>query len=292
VSNMGWLLAHRPRAVRRAFARIPRLQSDDWLRDPRARVADRVGLLLGQRDPLLPPAGLFADPDRVDGSHDVREFVMVGEETVSWLIEQGLEPTDAVLEIGCGIGRMAMPLVRHLREGGSYDGVEIDPAKVEYCRRTAGRVGERFRFHHADVHSTYYNPQGRWTASEYRFPFDDASFDFVFLVSVFTHMLPGDMEHYLAEIARVMRPGATCSTSFWLSREPLGEPYQRWSDVADVYRVDEPEHGVVFREDHVVGVLADLGLRVERLWRGSRFGHEDPDHNPSSQQDILILTKD
>lgn len=94
------------------------LRSRNWLSDPRCRIADRFGVLLGQRDLLTPPAALFDDPDRMDGSHDVRDFVMVGENTVAWLISEGLEPADRVLEVGCGIGRMAIPLMRHLEPKG------------------------------------------------------------------------------------------------------------------------------------------------------------------------------
>ena len=47
---------------------------------------------------------------------------------------------------------------------------------------------------------------GTVAASEFVFPFADASFDFVSLTSVFTHMLPVDLEHYAGQIARVLRP--------------------------------------------------------------------------------------
>jgi ubiquinone/menaquinone biosynthesis C-methylase UbiE len=52
-------------------------------------------------------------------------------------------------------------------------------------------------------------------AAQYPFPFADSSFDFVYLVSVFTHMLPADMEHYLSEISRVLKPAAKCAVSFF-----------------------------------------------------------------------------
>jgi len=47
-----------------------------------------------------------------------------------------------------------------------------------------------------------YNPNGACEAAEYIFPFRDESFDFVFLGSAFTHMLPRGVERYLSEIAR------------------------------------------------------------------------------------------
>jgi SAM-dependent methyltransferase len=268
-----------------------RFRSRHWLTDPRCRIVDRLGLLLGQRDLLTPPAGLFDDPDRVDGSRDVRDFVTIGENTVAWLITEGLEPTDAVLEVGCGIGRMAIPLMRHLRDPGSYVGLEIDPGKVRYCRATVGAAAANFEFHHIDVFSKYYNPRGSQQARDYVFPFQSGRFDFVFLASVFTHMLPEGMERYVREIARVMAQDGTLICSYWLSRAPVGPPCQPFSDVSDVYNPDEPEHGVVFRESYVKEVMQDAGLRIQRLWHGSKFGHDDPDHNPGSQQDLLIVRK-
>jgi hypothetical protein len=58
-----------------------------------------------------------------------------------------------------------------------------------------------------------------------------------------------------------------------------------------VANMDEPEHGVVFREAYVKDVVERCGLQIVRLWRGSRFGQDDPDHNPNSQQDIIIAAK-
>jgi SAM-dependent methyltransferase len=234
---------------------------------------------------------LFDDADRMDGSRDVRDFVMVGENTVGWLISEGLQPTDRVLEIGCGIGRMAIPLMRHLERGGSYAGLEVDRDKVRYCIQTVGSVAPNFEFRHADVFNKYYNPGGKTRGEDYTFPYDDDSVDFAFLVSVFTHMLPEGMQRYLSEVSRVMAPGATCISSFWLTRQTLGPPYHRYSDVSEIYDLEEPEHGVVYVEEYVRGCFDQCGLQLGRVWRGSRFGQSDPSHNRNSQQDIVIATK-
>jgi SAM-dependent methyltransferase len=253
------------------------------------RVADELGLLLGQRDELTPPYWMFSDPDRLDGSHNVREFVSIGESTVSWLISEGLAPSHRVLEIGCGIGRMALPLTRRLTNGGSYDGIDITLDKIHYCKKTIGRRYTNFRFHQADVYNKYYNPCGKLQASEYRFPFDDKTFDFVFLISVFTHMLPTDMEHYLSEIARVLVRGAKCISSFWLTDVKLGSPYYDYSEVCEIYSKEEPEHGVFYIEEFVRSLYRRYGLTVGRLVHGSWITREDSD--PNHQQDIIIAVR-
>lgn len=78
---------------------------------------------------------------------------------------------------------------------GTYDGVEIHRDAVEWCQRTITSADPRFRFHRADVVSSAYNPDGLVPSFEYTFPFPDQSFDFIFLASVFTHMLPESVEH-------------------------------------------------------------------------------------------------
>jgi SAM-dependent methyltransferase len=121
-------------------------------------MADRLGVLMEQRDELTPPGWMFSDPDRVDRSHDLREFISIGNATIAWFIEEGLAPVHRVLDVGCGIGRMALPLTKHLVRGGTYNGIEIAPWKVRYCRTSIGKRRRNFRFHHADVFNKYYNP--------------------------------------------------------------------------------------------------------------------------------------
>jgi len=253
------------------------------LPDPvRYHVIDRAGLLLGQRDELTPPCWMFHDADRMDGSRNLREFIAIGESMISWLIERGLEPTDRVLDVGSGIGRMALPLTGYLTGSGSYDGIEIDPFKVRYCRRTVGRQHSNFRFHHADVYNKYYNPRGRLAAAKYRFPFEDESFDFVFLVSVFTHMLPVDVEHYLSEITRVMAKGATCAASFWLIEKKKGPPLHDYSEFCEIFRLEVPEHGVHYIESYIRDLYRGVGLTINDIDYGSRS---------KRQQDTVIASK-
>src|SRR5262249_3476419 len=153
-------------------------------------------------------------------------------------------------DIGSGIGNLALALID--THQATYDGVEINQEAAAWCARAIAPRNSRFRFHHADIAGGAYNPAGRLTASGYRFPFAGGSFDFVFLGSVFTHMLPADAAHYLGEIGRVLAPGGTCAASWFLvnaERRPVIEadrsfmpfPYVDDSGHARLHDRERPE---------------------------------------------------
>jgi hypothetical protein len=73
---------------------------------------------------------------------------------------------------------------------GSYEGFEIVKTKVDFLKRTFPKKYPNFGFVWANIHNTAYNPHGEIRPADYRFPYEDASFEIVYAASVFTHMLP------------------------------------------------------------------------------------------------------
>src|SRR5439155_26776504 len=122
----------------------------------------------------------------------------------------GLQPHERVLDLGCGIGRMAVALTRYLDHRGSYEGLDIVEAGIKWCTKHVTPRFPSFRFQLADVFNSHYNPKGKFKPSEYRLPYQADDFDFVFLTSVFTHMFAPEVENYLSEVHRVLRPGGRC----------------------------------------------------------------------------------
>jgi SAM-dependent methyltransferase len=172
----------------------------------RLRTQDALDRVRGRHDRLLPPR-------RLQGIVGEGDFVAVGDEFLGHLVERAdLTPESDVLDVGCGIGRIARPLAGFLR-GGSYAGFDVDPTGVDWCR---ARYPASFRFEVADLRNARYNPTGAQAASAYRFPYDDASFDVAVMTSVLTHLLPAEAERYLAETMRVLRPGGRLLATFFL----------------------------------------------------------------------------
>jgi ubiquinone/menaquinone biosynthesis C-methylase UbiE len=252
--------------------------------------ADSLDLLLGRRDPLTPPKGKIF--------FSVGDFKKSGEGFVDFLVDLGgLRPSDTVLDVGCGIGRRAVPLTEYLDAKGSYEGIDIVPEGIEWCNKEIAAKFSNFRFTLADVHNKQYHPAGKSQASEYVFPYKDDSFDFTFLASVFTHMLPEAVDNYLSEIARVLRNGGrSMITFFLLNRESLKLMESGVSTINFKYdlngcRVKErgtPEVSVAYPEGTVRALYKRYGLEIEEPIRyGSWCGRREY----LDYQDIVVASK-
>ncbi len=165
-------------------------------------VLDFCDKVTGKYDPKYPPRKL-----NFVGSSD---FKKVGDELVTHFKKVGnLKPSDSVLDIGSGIGRMAIPLTEYLDQKAQYEGFDIDLRGIEWCQKNITPKYPHFQFQYVDIYNKYYNSGGAILAKNFVFPYADNQFDFIFATSVFTHMLPEDIKNYLSEINRVLRSGGT-----------------------------------------------------------------------------------
>lgn len=119
----------------------------------------------------------------------------------------GMDEARDIVEIGCGVGRDAIPLTHMVPPEGSYLGIDVMRPSIEWAQAHVSRAAPHFEFVHFDVSDAQHNPGGSGEMTGYRVPRDDNSIDLVFLFSVFTHMFPRDVVHYLSEFARILRPG-------------------------------------------------------------------------------------
>lgn len=224
------------------------------------------------------------------------DFKAVGEHFRQIFIENcGLEPNEDVLDVGCGIGRMAVPLTKYLT--GRYEGFDIVPEGIRWCEKNISRKYPNFHFRLADIFNAEYNSSGQHKASEYRFPYDDEEFDFVFATSVFTHMLPEDMENYLAEIARVLKKTRRCLiTYFLLNLESIKQIHAKISAQDFRYgtgrfrtaEMHTPEAAVAYEERYIRSLYRESELQiVEPI----HYGYWCKRETSLSYQDIIIATK-
>jgi SAM-dependent methyltransferase len=225
------------------------------------------------------------------------DFQQMGRYLLERLVDHGLRPDHRVLDVGSGVGRVAAPMTTYLTTG-TYDGFDIDREMVAWCQENITPSYPRFRFQVADVYSPAYNPTGAQRAEDYRFPFEDASFDYVLLTSVFTHMPPGEVNHYLSEIARVLAPGGITAITWFLidrdSKRILLDP-----GTTPSFRFKRRKHRIANAENPAVAVAHQLrnvrrmyrrnGLDVAQLIRGKwRQWGGDPG---AIRQDLIVAAK-
>ena len=148
-----------------------------------------------------------------------------------------LAPEHKVLDVGCGVGRTAIPLTSYLSEAGGYEGFDVSADAIQWCRDQISSRFPNFGFTYEDVFNGGYNPSGLIQPTQFTFPYPDEYFDLAVLYSVFTHMLPEDLEHYLSEIARVLKEGGTMIAAFLLLSS------QRLVDLASIVSADPATGG-------------------------------------------------
>jgi SAM-dependent methyltransferase len=189
--------------------------------------------------------------------------------------EHGLRPGLRVLELGCGIGRDAIPLAERIGPSGSYLGIDIIHESIEWCTRNITAKYPQVRFHYDDVKDSLHNPRGAVDFDTVRLPPDDGTIDLIVAQSVFTHMLRPELTHYLREFARVLAPDGTIyATCFLITPEVLEAARQTnltpWDlrfehDLGDGCYVNEMEHmtGAVGYTGGAFGeMISEAGLEL------------------------------
>lgn len=231
--------------------------------------ASLADLTSGPRPPLVPPQRHIF----IGGG----DFTAVGDHFLATLKEFGLTPDMDVLDVGCGQGRMARPLTEFLLSEGSYAGFDIVKRGIDWCQ-TQYADFPNFTFVHADIYNKRYNRKGQTLAKDYRFPFADDSFDLIFLTSVFTHMFAEDIENYLSEIARVLRPGGRTVITWFLIDDVARMAVQAGrSDLNFHHSLDArsfttvpdmPEAAIAFDDGFIADMYGRCGLHVDEIYRG------------------------
>ena len=114
---------------------------------------------------------------------------------------------------------MAVPLLNYLNDDGAYYGFDLFKDGIAWCQNNISTMRNNFHFEHVDIYNQFYNPEGKEDASQYRFPYEDRDIRFYLLTSVFTHLLPKELEHYVSEIVRVLKRRRCFITFFLINPE-------------------------------------------------------------------------
>jgi SAM-dependent methyltransferase len=235
----------------------------------RLRALDLGDRARGRADRLVPPR-------RLRGFTGDSDFLATGTELQRLLREHGgLEPGSRVLDVGCGIGRVARTLAGVLDPdaGGGYVGFDPVQEAIAWC---AARYPGHFRFVHADLRNDLYHPEGAIVATEYRFPVDGGWATIAIATSVFTHLDADETGHYLAEVRRALAPGGVALLTFFL----LDDGSRAAIEAGRVRQAFGGADAVAHDRAAVLGSIAAPTTVHEGRWRGGQG---------LSYQDLIVV---
>lgn len=211
----------------------------------------------------------------------------------------GIAPHHNVLEIGCGIGRDAIPLSEYLTEG-QYIGIDITRRSIEWCNSTIAVRHPNFKFVHFDVEDQLHNSGGLLKIQDTRILLPDASVDRIFLFSVFTHMFRPGIEHYLQQFRRLIKPDGLIYATTCIYTDEILEAARRtdltaWKlrfehEVEPGCRINDLRHplgAVAYTREVWDDMVANAGFVYARPFlNGSWSGFYS---HPDEGQDVAIL---
>jgi SAM-dependent methyltransferase len=143
-------------------------------------------------EPRVPPPLLRF---RVHGALDGRSFLTVGQqcaEDIRRILQmegQDLYSFRRVLDFACGCGRVARNFADHPQRCLFY-GSDIDQNAIAWCRGALSHMGQ-------------------WDVNDYSPPtqYAPGTFDFIYVISLFTHLDEKQQFDWLGELRRISRPG-------------------------------------------------------------------------------------
>ena len=173
-----------------------------------------------------------------------------------------------MLDFGCGCGRV----IRHWKDANATTicGSDYNPLLVDWCRDNLG---------FAEFNVNELTPG---------LPHKDGRFDFIYALSVFTHLPEELQQPWMAELERVLAPGGTLLiTLHGLSR---------------VGRLDADQRERFLAGELVVSKPAEAGTNECSVYHPERYVYEQlsndlevtaflPEAARGMQQDVVLLSK-
>jgi SAM-dependent methyltransferase len=234
------------------------------------------------------------DPERV--GLDLFEFV---EKHVP------LRPDMRILDLGCGLGRSTARFAEYLQLG-SVVGIDVVDSMVTFCRQVIGSRFPNARFSTCAATDSYLkapqstNPKNLPSVEDILCA--EGPFDLVLAFSVFTHLLPEEMDAYFSIFDRVVVPEGRLVLTF-LFLDEWTRPAIRDGKLSAMVLEDTPKYAsepgqvcyaspsnpravVAIDLDAVLHMVSVHGFQPDRIV----FGHWRGLHSETGQ-DALIMQR-
>lgn len=271
---------------------IHQRQREAAIRSAQAELDAVVKQHLALPESALPPLWMM---NKI-GSHSAEHFKTTASWSFAEMVRRGkLSSLSRIIDIGSGCGRLALPFSLLVKDG-DYFGTDVFEEGIDWCAKNISTRNPKFKFFLQDAEHNYYFGGEIKPSKNLSLGFAQSdSIDFVFAISVFTHLVEADAERYLKEIARCLdKDGVAYITAFIIDRT-FGDFVKRTGLHTAVKKVSSGHFQAYEGQDFFAGYSIDrwrtlverCGLDVSGFDPGTWAEKRGALH----YQDTFILTK-
>ena len=177
------------------------------------------------------------------------------------LIYPYLAPQDyeSILDFGCGCGRVARQLIQQTARPRAYLGFDLHQGMIDWCKVNLAPHAAEFRFEHHDIYNIGLNPNGG--ARTLPLPVGDGTISLFNAISVFTHSMQDQVEYYLHEAVRALKPEGALHATWFLFDKTVFPMMQDFQNALFINETD-PSNAVIFDREWLKRTAGDAGLVI------------------------------
>lgn len=168
-------------------------------------------------------------------------------------------------------------MTQYLSKQAKYEGFDVVEKGIMWCKKHITKDFPNFNFQYIPLNNDLYHFTDQ-KAEEFVFPYENNSFDTIFLFSVFTHMQPLEVQNYFNEIQRVLKTGGKCLGTFFLyddkneevissKQNKINFPYKR--ENFRLMNEKVPSANIAFNEKYIDEMIKIASLKLENKIYGN-----------------------
>ena len=224
-------------------------------------------------------------------------FDWTGIELVAYLkLLCNLKPNDIIWDIGCGYGNLQLSLANR-GWFGTIIGTDIHKPCISWAQKNISSKHQSFKFIHADIYNYAYWTKGKNDAESWLSNYiDNKNFDIIVARSLFTHMLPDELDIYFKYISKSLKNSGKVVATFFLLNDK--QKNIKINNSIHFIRKNEslfysiknklaPTAAVAYDEDYIIETMGKYSLIVEKIYYGTWSGREDC----YLGQDLIVMKK-
>ncbi len=205
----------------------------------------------------LPPKHLrYCGKDFHDNGHFLKSSIR---EANRLMEEMNANQSCTVLDIGCGVGRLAIGLKTELPNLKQYYGVDISKKSIAWCKKYLESSSLNYKFILLDMKNDLYNKDGKELTEGILLPFKEKEIDIIYLYSVFSHMKTNDIVKYLKEFKRILNLNGKIFFTAFVEEDVENEMENPKNYIMEW---SMPLHCVRFNRRYLEGLLEQAGFKI------------------------------